>query len=215
MARATKHGSEEILDAALGAVLDGGPRAAGVAAIAAASGAPVGTLYHRFGSRDELLAAVWLRALERFRDVYLVAAAEPAESAESAESADPMLAAAAMAAAVIAFARLHPADARLLLVTGLAELLDAPPSEQTRARLQAINAPIGRAIRGLARRRYGRADRRHLDRVRLAVVDLPMGALRRWAHDGKAPPRWAEAEVAAAAAGILSEAGERGTRVVP
>jgi hypothetical protein len=41
------------------------PRAASVAAIAAASGAPVGTLYHRFGNRNGVLTAAWLRALER------------------------------------------------------------------------------------------------------------------------------------------------------
>lgn len=55
MPRAVAHDAGAILDAARGLVLEGGPRAAGVAAIAAASGAPVGSIYHRFGSRDGLL----------------------------------------------------------------------------------------------------------------------------------------------------------------
>lgn len=54
-------------------VLAGGPRAVSVAAIAAASGAPVGTLYHRFETRDGILAAAWLRALERFQQPLLEA----------------------------------------------------------------------------------------------------------------------------------------------
>jgi len=60
--------------------LDEGPRAVSVAAIAQASGAPTGTLYHRFGSRDGILAAAWLRALERF------AAAEERADARAVEA---------------------------------------------------------------------------------------------------------------------------------
>ncbi|WP_445149675.1 helix-turn-helix domain-containing protein [Baekduia sp. Peel2402] len=200
MARPPMHDSDGILDAARALLLDGGPRAASVAAIAKASGAPVGTLYHRFGTRDELLAAVWLRAVARFADGYLAAG----DNADDAADDAPAQTAAAMAAAVVAFARAAPQDTQLLLGGGLADLLDAPPTEAMLARQAAINAPLDAAIRALARRRYGRADRRHVDRVRLAVVDLPAGALRRWVRDGaSAPPGWAEDEVARAAAQLL------------
>lgn len=67
MAPPRKHETDVILDAARALVLDGGPRAASVAAIAKTSGAPAGTLYHRFGNRDGVLTAAWLRALERFQ----------------------------------------------------------------------------------------------------------------------------------------------------
>lgn len=67
MAPPRKHETDVILDAARALVLDGGPRTASVAAIATASGAPAGTLYHRFGNRDGILTAAWLRALERFQ----------------------------------------------------------------------------------------------------------------------------------------------------
>ena len=73
MAPPRKHDTDEILDAARAIVLAAGPRAASVATIARESGAPVGTLYHRFGSRDGLLAAAWLRALERFQHHALAA----------------------------------------------------------------------------------------------------------------------------------------------
>ena len=71
MAPPRKHETDVILDAARDLVLRGGPRAAGVAAIAEASGAPVGTLYHRFGNRDGILSAIWLRI------VYLICAMLP------------------------------------------------------------------------------------------------------------------------------------------
>ena len=67
MAPPRKHQTDAILDATRALVLAEGPRAASVGAIAKASGAPAGTLYHRFASRNGILAAAWLRALERFQ----------------------------------------------------------------------------------------------------------------------------------------------------
>ena len=77
MAPPTKHPTARILDAARTLALTEGPRAVSVAAIADASGAPAGTLYHRFGSRDGILRAAWLRALEGFQARWLDAALDP------------------------------------------------------------------------------------------------------------------------------------------
>ena len=57
MAPPRKHDTDTILDAARALALRDGPRAVSVAAIARESGAPIGTLYHRFSSRDGILAA--------------------------------------------------------------------------------------------------------------------------------------------------------------
>src|ERR1700730_15001362 len=104
MAPPRKHETDVILDAARALVLDGGPRAASVAAIAKSSGAPPGTLYHRFGNRDGILMAAWLRALDRFQ-----ARAMPAEGDTPGRTA------VAMAVSAVGFARELPEDARLLL----------------------------------------------------------------------------------------------------
>ena len=73
MAPPRKHETDVILDATRALVLTAGPRAASVAAIAKASGAPAGTLYHRFGNRDGVVIAAWLRALDRFQQRALAA----------------------------------------------------------------------------------------------------------------------------------------------
>ena len=130
-----------MLDAARALVLREGPRAASVAAIARESGAPVGTLYHRFGSRDGVLAQPWLRALERFQRRALAAAADR----------DPLQASVAMAGSQIGFARERPEDARLLLTLRRDDLLDADPGEELRARLEAINAPLSASSQSYAR----------------------------------------------------------------
>ena len=42
--------------------------AATMAAVAASLDAPIGSLYHRFNSKEELLARLWLRTAERFQE---------------------------------------------------------------------------------------------------------------------------------------------------
>ena len=200
MAPPLKHDTDVILDAARELVLRDGPRAASVAAIARESGAPVGTLYHRFGSRDGVLAAAWLRALERFQRCALAAAAHP----------DPLEAAVAMAVSQIAFARSRQQDARLLLTLRRDDLLDAAPDDALWARLQEINAPLEERLARLAKGLRGRADARALDALSRAVVDLPNAAIHRHAREGKALPTWLEDDVAGAARTLLSA--ERGNQ---
>jgi AcrR family transcriptional regulator len=186
MPRPAVHDADAVLDAARALVLDGGPRAASVANIAKASGAPVGSLYHRFGSRDELLAAAWLRAVAAFHERYAAAAAEHPD--------DPVAAGAAMAASVVRFARERPDDARLLAALRLGDLLDGDAP----AALEQANAPSQRALLDVARRLGGRS----LSRVRLACVDLPYGAVRGRLDEGALPPSLDD-DVRAAAEAIL------------
>jgi len=193
MAPPRKHHSDRILDAARTLALTDGPRAASVAAIADASGAPAGTLYHRFGSRDGILRAAWLRALKRFQARWVAAARD----------ADPLEAGVAMAVSVVAFARAHPDDARLLLTLRPEDLLDTGPDAVFRERRSAMNAPLEAQLRRVARALHGRTDARTLDAVARATVDLPYGVVRRHAHAASMPP-WLERDVADAARQLLT-----------
>ena len=180
-----------ILDAARTLVLADGPRAASVAAIAKASGAPSGTLYHRFGNRDGILAAAWLRALDRFQSAAMAADAETA-----------LEAAVAMAVAAISFAREFPADARLLLTIRPSDLLDGEPGSTFTETLAARNAPLLDRVGDIAGQLYGNRDPRTVDAVIRAVADLPCAVVRRHANDDEMPS-WLEDDVAAAARALL------------
>ena len=193
MAPPRKHDTDRILDAARTIALRDGPRATSVAAIAAESGAPAGTLYHRFGSRDGILRAAWLRALEGSQARWLEAARDP----------DPLEAGVAMAQSVVAFARAKPEDARLLLTLRPQDLLDAAPDADFRALQRAMNAPLEADLRRITRALHGDADARALDAVLRATVDLPYGAVRRHAHKATMP-RWLERDVGDAARRLLS-----------
>jgi AcrR family transcriptional regulator len=193
MARPRKHDPDRILDAARELVLAEGPRAASVGAIAAASDAPVGTLYHRFSSREGLLAEMWFRALERFQASYM---------REAAGAGDPVEAGVAMALSIVRFARTDPADVRLLLSLRRSDVFEADSAH--RERLEAMNAPLRESVRELARALHGRAGKREVARVMLIVVDLPYGAVRRYATGDAPMPAWLEAEVAGMARSLLA-----------
>ncbi|OCB18851.1 TetR family transcriptional regulator [Mycobacterium malmoense] len=196
MAPPRKHETDVILDAARALVLAGGPRAASVAAIAKASGAPAGTLYHRFGNRDGILTAAWLRALERFQARALAAGGET-----------PTDTAVAMAASAVGFARELPDDARLLLTIRPGDLLDDEPDAAFRETLAAMNAPLTERIAALARQLYGNSRPRSVDAVARAVSDLPYAVVRRHARDDPMPA-WLEDDVAASALAVLRSFGE-------
>jgi AcrR family transcriptional regulator len=186
-----KHETDAILDAARALVLTDGPRAASVAAIAKASGAPTGTLYHRFGNRNGILAAAWLRALERFQSQAMTAAAD-----------SPLETAVAMAVSFVQFARELPGDARLLLALRPSDLLDGEPSTGFVETLAAMNAPLLARVNDLAGQLYGKTDERTVEAVTTAVADLPYGVVRRHAYDDPMPS-WLEADVAAAVRALL------------
>ena len=192
MAPPRKHETDVILDATRALALTEGPRAASVGAIAKASGAPVGTLYHRFGNRNGILTAAWLRALERFQ-----ARAMAADADTALESA------VAMAVAAVGFMRVQPDDARLLLSIRPADLLDGEPDPAFQQTLAAMNAPLVERVEAIARELYGSSDPRCVDAVNRAIADLPYAVVRRHANDDPVPA-WLEDDVAAATRALLT-----------
>ncbi|MFD0539407.1 TetR/AcrR family transcriptional regulator [Actinomadura luteofluorescens] len=136
MGRPAKFGEDRILDAALAVTAEGGPAAATIAAIAERLGAPSGSLYHRFGSRDLLLATLWTRCVRRFQDGFV--AALDAGDAEAAALHTPR------------WCRGHPAEAAVLLLHRRRDLAAAWPAELA-APLEALNARAADALSAFAR----------------------------------------------------------------
>ena len=167
-----------MLDAARDLLLEDGSRSATIEAIADASGAPTGSIYHRFGSRDELIAKLWIRAVHRSQASFLAAL----------ERDSPREAALAAALSIVDFCEDHPADAQLLVGFRREDLISAVPEGPLADELAVLNRPVERALVQLARRLYGRRSRAALDRTLLAVFDLPYGAARRHLITGSRLP---------------------------
>jgi len=157
-------------------------------------------LYHRFGNRNGILAAAWIRALERFQ---LDAMAAQGETA--------LETAVAMAVSAVRFARESPQDARLLVMLRPSDLLDGEPDAAFRETLANMNAPLVRRGRDLARQLYGGTDKRTVDVVNRAVADLPYAIVRRHVHDA-AMPGWLEADVAVDVRALLMAHDHRSSR---
>jgi AcrR family transcriptional regulator len=172
MARPARFSHDDLLDAAARVAASRGPASASIQAIAREAGAPTGSLYHRFASRDVLLGALWIRTAERFHAGWL-------------EELDPD--ATAAAAFVAAFGRERPVEARLLLgyrPDDFAAGAWPPDAADTVARLQ---QEADAAIRRAAHDRLGSSSAQAIERMTLAVVDLPQAAVRRHLLAGQMP----------------------------
>ena len=121
-------------------------------AIAEASGAPTGSIYHRFGSRDELIARLWIRAVQRSQASFLVAV----------DRGGAREAALAAATSILDFCEEHPADAQLLVAFRRDDLIRAIPEGALADELAVLNRPVEQAVVQLARRLYGAGAERPL-----------------------------------------------------
>jgi AcrR family transcriptional regulator len=177
--RAERHPAGSILDAARELVLGEGVRAATVDRIVVASGAPKGSIYHRFGTLDDLLATMWLRAVRDAQSRFL-AALEGDD--------DAVTVAVAAALSLFDFAREEPDDAALLVVLRREDVARHVRSEDLGRELGTVNTPLERGVEDLTVRLRGRATRTAVEQTVLAVVDLPLGAIRRHLVDRRPPP---------------------------
>jgi AcrR family transcriptional regulator len=176
--RPSKFGEDQIMDAAMRLVAEGGPNAATVAGIAGALGAPVGSIYHRFKSRDLLLARLWIRTVKRFQVGFL--------RALEADDLDE----AALGAALynVEWTRRHVDEARVLLLYRREDLAERWP-EELGEELAALNTDVERAVRDHVLRRYGEGGGAEaVRRVVFALVDVPYAAGRRHLVNGEPPP---------------------------
>jgi AcrR family transcriptional regulator len=175
MARRRVHSDDVILDAARDLLVQGGPESTTTAAISARSGAPTGSLYHRYGSRTRLFAELWVRTVTRFQTGLLAAAATGAGVERVLAAAD----------WIVEFAARHPADARLLLQTSRGQLLANAelPAETTRT-LVDLNKPVADLLHELAVDLFGTATPHHVERLTIAMVDVPYAIVRRHLQHG-------------------------------
>lgn len=190
MARPARFSADDILDAATRTVLEQGTEVT-MAQIARAAGAPTGSIYHRFASREELLIRLWLRSMRRFHTGFL-------RACRSEPAADTVVAAAVH---VVQFCREHPADAYAMTLYRHSELLDtAPPG--LREEIAALNEEVDIVSRELVYRRYRDFDAHRNTLLHTAMRLCPHGMVQPFV--GGEVPDWLDDAVAAAAGAIAA-----------
>jgi AcrR family transcriptional regulator len=175
--RPPRFDSQQILDATALLIAEGGPGQATVASIAKRLGAPSGSIYHRFESRDLLLARLWIRTVHRAQQGFLAALAidDVGEAAREAALHLPR------------WSRQNRAEASVLLLYRREDLADRWP-EELGQELAELNDDLQKAIRRFTRRRFGRVTPSHLQTVAFALIDVPYASCRRYLLAGDAPP---------------------------
>lgn len=193
MGRPSLYSRDQILDAGAALISSGGPSALSIAAVAQRLGAPSGSIYHRFASRDLLAASIWLRAVERFQTAWL----------RAVEHEDPSEAIRRGAGCVLTWSRDNLDDARLLLLFRSRDLVhgDWPPALDGHNRR--LRAQLNGAMRDLDDR-LGAVTPTDRRRVRFAAMDIPYGAVRGPLGRGRAPEPELDAMVDDAVTAVIN-----------
>lgn len=176
MPRPRVHDLAAILDAAEGLLADGPSSALSIRSLAEATGASSGSLYHAFGSRNELLGRLWARAAGD----YLGELRRGVDGALDDARPDHAAAVAAAVAAATTLARLRearPTRARLLVRHRRDELVGDALSPALAEELLGLQRGLDDELRRLAGALWQRADRAALEVVAACVVDLPVALL--------------------------------------
>jgi len=191
MGRKAKYSDGQFLDAARTLAARKGPEAVTIAGIADAVGAPIGSVYHRFPSRDLLMARLWLRTVRSFQDGFLELLARG--DAKAAALYTPR------------WVREHFDEALLLLLYRREEFFgDAWPEEiQYDARL--LLRRLDEGIIDFTISRFGGVSEEMLQRTVFALIDVPYAAVRRYLLQGVPPPMFVDDTIEKTSRAIMGD----------
>lgn len=158
-------------------------------AVADRLGAPSGSIYYRFPSRDHLAAGLWLRTVERFQDRFV---------GQLDADGEPIEVAVAIARGVVEWTIEHPDDAAVLTGFRRNELVADGVYLELAQRADALGRQFDEALDRLATR-LGQP----VDLTRLAVAGVPYAAVRPALGAGRSVPAWAADGVERAVRALL------------
>jgi AcrR family transcriptional regulator len=193
--RPAKFTYEAILNAASEIVAARGPAAATMGEIAAKVGAPSGSLYHRFHSRDELLGRLWLQKAAFFQNAF----------ARALDQDDARRAAVEAALSLPRTVRADFEGARIMLLHRREDFMsDGWPKP-----MQEEAARLGKQIRDVMSEFTSRLFNVDTKAARLmtsfAILDVPFAAVRRYVGANEVPPPRVDRLIAAAVNAILDQ----------
>jgi len=178
MGRHPKYDKQSIVAATLELVAEGGPRAATVSAIADRLGAPTGSIYHRYGSRELLLAELWMTVVEGYQNGFIA-------ELQREDDLEPAVRAALY---MPRWVRAHMNEARLLLLHRREDFVSGGWPDALVQRAEALKQQMVQGLAQYCRRRFGTATGTALGRARFALLDVPYGAVKSYVQAAKPPP---------------------------
>lgn len=176
MGRQAKYTDGQFLDAALNLAAKRGPEAITIADIANYVGAPIGSVYHRFPSRELLMARLWLRTVQSFQGGFLTLLAEG--DAKAAALYTP------------GWVREHFEEALILLLYRREEFFGETWPEEITKDARLLMRGLDEGIIDFTISRFGGVSEKMLQRTVLALIDVPYAAVRRYLQQGVPPPKF-------------------------
>jgi AcrR family transcriptional regulator len=167
--------NSDFLAAALALAAESGPSAVTVGAISARLKAPTGSFYHRFASRDALLAELWFNTVLAFQ-----------EGIETALNAGDGLRAALHTPS---WAREHLDEGRLLLLYHRDDFVHGDWPRTLREGLAEQGRRGEARLRKFARDTFGRAGPREVRRAQFVLAEVPVAAVRQYLMRRERPPK--------------------------
>jgi AcrR family transcriptional regulator len=165
----------DFLAAALELAAGHGPSAVTVAAISARLKAPTGSFYHRFESRDALLARLWFSTVQAFQ-LGIEAALDAGDGLRAALHTP-------------AWVREHLDEARLLMLYHRDDFVHGDWPQALREGLAEQQRRGEARLKKFARDTFGRAGPDEIRRVQFILSEVPLAAVRQYLMRRERPPQ--------------------------
>jgi AcrR family transcriptional regulator len=172
--RPAKFSQMDFLSAAQTIAAAQGPAAVTIASIAARLGAPTGSFYHRFASRDVVLGELWLRTVLDFQEG--IGAALDAGDGLRAALHTP------------AWVRAHPDNARLLLMYDRRDFVQGEWPQELRERVAEMTERMEAGSRQRARVIFGEDGWEEVRLAQFLIAEVPVAAVRQHLVRREPPP---------------------------
>jgi AcrR family transcriptional regulator len=169
-----KFSQMDFLTAAQAIAAAEGPAAVTIASISARLGAPTGSFYHRFASRNVVLGELWLGTVLDFREG--ISAALDAGDGLRAALHTP------------AWVRAHPDNARLLLMYDRKDFVQGEWPEALRERVSEMTQRMEAGSLRQARVIFGEDGREEVRLAQFLISEVPVAAVRQHLVRREAPP---------------------------
>jgi AcrR family transcriptional regulator len=179
----------------------GGPASVTVGSVTGLLGAPVGSFYHRFASRDVLLANVWLDTALAFQTGFVAAI----------KAGDGL--AAALHTPV--WVRRHLEDARAFLLYHRDDFAHGNWPQDLKDRVVRQGRRVDAAYKRFARDTLGGVGANELQLARFVLADVPKAAVGPYLRRGVTPPAMVDEMIGTTYHAIVGKLGADGKRPSP
>jgi AcrR family transcriptional regulator len=174
MGRKAYFKNEEFIDSAIQIIAEEGLCALTIAGLSTRMTAPIGSVYHRFPSRDTLVAELWLSIIESFQNEWLKILKTDGLGATFY---------------CMEWARNHPSEARVMLLYCIDDLTSGEWPKDLQKRALRLSKELEEGIATFTKKKFGSVTNEYIDRTLFAIHDAPMGILRRYLQENKKPPK--------------------------